>query len=678
MGKWWGARGAAAVIAVGATATGLALWLNSGETTGAHSLEQGAESERRDRAVAKRSFLDPSAATPPATVGTGPYLRFEPDDGQELAFGFSMGSSAAVEMSAFVGQPSATPSGAGRPTALELNASGALNLKFYPMPDGTWTVGATLANARYTLNGQEPNYVADLHNPFSFRMTERGQLSNFEYARGTDPAAAMFLSQLLGSMQIVLPEDPVNRWKTREEDGTGKFVAEYSVSKAPKDSAKNGDDDRWLIQKNKLEYLSMRSSATGFMLPSTRVTTELDEAEGTATLSVDGAWFESLEETVELTQSSANEEIASSDTRLRAWRAARSASVEFPETAEEFAATLRSSKFIVADIERTNPELDRMAEGLDFNGALQKYRELATSGKPGAQELAEDFFVNYLKLQPDASSELIDAMNRQPAGFSDDEQLTLWRLVAESGTPEAQNAVMAAAQDSKARDATRIRALAYASDFEYPTEEFVGHLWNEYQALPGGNTGDINSQVKTMSLFALGLLGYEKKLNDAVKPQIGAHLATSLESATTSWDRAMALRAIGNYGNADMLPSITPYLEDASPEVRAAAYWSLRRIDDPAAAGILMSSLDEEGNFAVRQMALRTLTRMVPTAEGMEWARWELEAISHPEEQVALAQYLGNSLSRYPQNELALRQLLASNPPRAVKQAIYAYIAPKG
>ena len=614
----------------------------------------------------------------PAPQWSGPQLRFEPEDGQEWALGFSLATTANIEIAAFMAAvPGTTQPRSTERTKIDQRASGALNLKFYPAGQGLWTVAATVANSRYTLNGEDPSYAADLENPFSFRMTERGVVSGFEHARGTDPAAALFLSQLVQSMQVVLPDERVRQWRAEEQDASGRYLAEYFVEGENPD-APQGAPTEWVVRKDKLEYLSNRAAASGLMPRLGRSVVKLQDDDGTAVVSARGAWIRSLDQSVELAQTANDELLATSNTTLSAWPVDRTASVAFPTDAAQFAATLKSAKFLLADIQRTDPRLDRMAEKLDLNGALNTYRQLLHSGTPGATEAAERFLVNYLKLKPEASAELIEQMNRESAAFGGDEDLTLWRLLAKAGTPDAQNAVMAAAQNPDNREATRIRALAYVSDFAYPTDDLVGHLWNEYQRQPPGNTGELGSEVRTMSLFALGILGHDDKLNDAVKPLIRERLVSSLNNAANPWDRAMALRAIGNYGNADVLDDVAPFLTDPNPDVRSAAYWSLRRVDDSAAAEMLMTAFDEEGDANVRSTALRTLTQMVPTAGGMEWAKWELTAVTDSAEQIALAQYLGNALPKYPQNAIALRQLLETNPPTAVKRAIYAYIAPRG
>lgn len=604
-----------------------------------------------------------------------PEVRFSPRDGETAAYRFSVRADAQIDFSAFLpaGAGAAAAGAAGKLQAVRLAATGELNLKYYRAGDGVWEVAATVVNLAYEINGERPAYAGDLGNPFAFRMTERGQLSDLRFARGSETAATGFLQAVLRSLQIVLPERPAQQWRSEEEDMTGQYAATYEIV-----AERAGPPAEWDIRKRKLEYTTTRAAGLGLSPVLSQATTAVEGAVENAVVARGGAWFASLEGAEQVTQTAAGRMVTSTTMTFSASPVAVDPSLAFPGNFADFQATLQSGRFILAHLQQTDPALDEMGEGLDVEGALTKYQELGSGGNAEAKEGAKRFLVNYLRQHPAAAAELIATLNGGDAGGLDDAtQLVVWLLIAKAGLPEIQQAMIAAAENPDYTEKTRIRALAYLSDLEYPTDDLVARLWKHYQDAPSGKRDDVEGELRTMSILSLGVLGSREKLNDAVKAGIGEKLVEGLGGADNPWDQQMALRGIGNYGNAEVLGAVEPYLTDADPGVRGAAYWALRRMDDAQAVGILMRSYKQENDPNVRQEALRTLAVMQPTKDGMEWARWELGATSDPAEQAALAQVLGKSLRQYPANELALRAALAKDPPREVKQTIYLYVAPK-
>jgi len=181
---------------------------------------------------------------------------------------------------------------------------------------------------------------------------------------------------------------------------------------------------------------------------------------------------------------------------------------------------------------------------------------------------------------------------------------------------------------------------------------------------------------KTMSLYAIGSLGHQEKLNEELKPEIGKQLVANLKNTDDPKEQSLTLTAISNYGGADVLDEIAPYFTAEDSGVRASAYDALRRMDDPAAIAVLAQHYATEKSPKVRQAALQTLVRMPPTAEGIEWARKEALVVDFREGQEALVKVLGENLKEYPENEAVLRELLKQNPSNRVKQEIYEYVVP--
>jgi hypothetical protein len=64
--------------------------------------------------------------------------------------------------------------------------------------------------------------------------------------------------------------------------------------------------------------------------------------------------------------------------------------------------------------------------------------------------------------------------------------------------------------------------------------------------------------------------------------------------------------------------------------------------------------------------------------ETMAWVREAVLRAKTPGEAVMLVDILGRALARFPENQAALRALLATNPPAGVKSTVYRFIAPSG
>ena len=255
---------------------------------------------------------------------------------------------------------------------------------------------------------------------------------------------------------------------------------------------------------------------------------------------------------------------------LRCWKVGEAPEASFPDTFAAFRAELDSGRYIVKQMYATSPELDRLAEGLDVESALKVYDGLRAAGAVSNSRQADKFLVNYLRKYPDTSFDLVALLAGDPdySRFTQDEHLHLWLLLTEAGHRQAQQATVDAARNPDYGRDTRIRAMLYVSSFAYPDKATVDELWEMYGKGVQGEDEKTNGEVRTMSLLALGVLGDGEKLNDAVKPVIAGRLTEALQGAPDSFDERMALRAVGNSGNPDLLPAVTPYFESAEPLVR--------------------------------------------------------------------------------------------------------------
>ncbi len=621
---------------------------------------------------------EPAPAANPAPKAEAPRLRFGPKNGGTLVFRFESEADTEIDFSFLMpaglpGNKAPQPGQSGTKTPVKLKASGELRLKYYDLKPGIWNVAAVLSDVEYHLNDRKPVYAEALIYPFAFKMKSNGFLSDFQFTKGIPSEAEQFAKNILYTMQTAFPKEPKSEWKTKEVDMTGQYRAEYAIVST--DAAQHTA----VIAKKKQEYLSTRAAQAGLNPSLSMSQTRIEKAQSDITIPLNGSWILTLKQ----------QETVSSVAGGKEWsRAAGSFSVRqlekdisgvFPDKFDDLLTTLKYNPAVKEQYYATDDMFDEIGAKLDINAALEMYKDLRAKHPENAGRYAEKFFVNYLRQHPQACFDLVGIMDKDPKRERLDQstQLILWRLITQAGHTEAQRAVLEAVLNPGFSDLTHIRALAYVHDFDHP-ESFVSDaLWQFYKDLGDAPESQTEQELKTMTIYALGSLGSEDKLNETIKPQISSRLVENLYHTDKPEEQAVTLAALGNYGGEEVLDAVEPYFSSENEEVRSSAFDSLRRMKDPKAAETLAKHFETESSPKVRSVALRTLKSMPPTSEGVTWANKTVRVTESPEEQELLVGVIGENLKDHPDNEKTLRELLKKNPDNRVKREIYKYIVPQ-
>jgi hypothetical protein len=636
---------------------------------------QAAKTEQKTQAAKPP---EPAPAKP-APKAEAPRLRFGPKNGETLAFRFNTEADTEIDFSFLTpaGMPGnkttqPPPGQGGEKTPVKMKASGELRLKYYDLEPGIWNVAAALSDVEYHLNDRKPIYAESLIYPFVFKMKSDGFLSDFQFTKGIPSEAEQFVKNILYTMQTAFPKEPKSEWKMRENDMTGQYRAEYALVST--DAAQNTA----VIGKRKQEYLSTRTAQSGLNPSLSMSQTRIEKTQTDITIPLRGAWILTLEQQETVSSVAGGKEWSRSTGSFSVRRTEKDVSGTFPEKFDDLLAKLKYNPAVKAQYYATDDMFDEIGSKLDINGALEMYKQLKEKHPENAGRYAEKFFVNYLRQHPQACFDLVDIMDKDPKRERLDQstQLILWRLITQAGHKEAQQAVIEAVTDRKFSDLTHIRALAYIHDFEHP-ESFVSDaLWQFYKDLPAGSQEQTQQELKTMTLYALGSLGAEDKLNETIKPEISTRLVENLYNTKDTQEQATTLAALGNYGGEDVIDALEPYFSSEDERVRGAAFDALRRMEDPKASETLAKHFETESSPKVRVAALRTLKSMPPTSEGVAWANKTVAVTEEPEEQELLVTVIGENLKEHPENEKTLRELLKKNPDNRVKREIYKYIVP--
>ena len=583
-------------------------------------------------------------------------LRFAPQDGSLLAFQFQVDTTLESDVEDVLSHFT----GLGAPSSglrtFEIHGAGQLYVKYFAADPGNWNVAARIVGATYNVNGTAPNFAPELEYPFSFHMNDRGAIRDIAFVQGVSEDARGVIKSLLLTMAVPLPPSTKSAWVGTGQDDTGEYLARYRVENTPA-------ADEWSVVRRKMKYLPRSATLD--------ITTKIQEAETRATIDRDASWVTTVTHRQSVTQSSDGRPVTGGSSRMSATRIPALAEPKFPATFAKAEADRKSEQWALAHTYRTVPALTAQARGLDFSGALSAFGRMRAE-RPND---ANAFLLNYLRLHPEAAEQLAKRLSGGRDDFDADTKNALWSLIARSGHKEAQAAIMNTVLDDQNPSDTRIRALAYVSDFEYPTDAVVEELWDQYE-LPVEEPQSTAGQIKTMSLFALGALGAGSHLDPEAKESIGQELSSALNGSDTAWDERMALRAIGNFGGAELLDDVADRFESPDPAIRAAAFMALRKMTDPRAQSVFIAAFEREPSPEVRASALASLVDMPLRAPTIDWARVALFEETGEAAQVGFVRVLGETIRRYPDNGRVLREYLATRPSMTVKRAIYDYIAP--
>lgn len=608
---------------------------------------------------------------------SGVRLLFSPTNGQVVVWRFEVHSRAEIDFTFMQpkltgGSASTPPPGMDSRVPVSSAASGDLYLKYYLREPGVWNVAGLIQNLDFRINGEKLPFVAAIGEPFVFTMDSQGRFQDFRFVRGLPDQASGFVKNTLLSMQIVLPKEEQRVWSTVETDLTGRYRANYHIRKLV------AKDNVVVIGKEKQAYLGLNSNFTGAQSAIASSTARVVQTDGTMTMPLKGPWLTSMDckEKITLVAGAYEWSKVSIETTLAMVN--KNTAGLFPEKFGQFAARLETDHYLQAKYYATDPNLDQMGVGLNVDGAVSLFLKITQSSESNSQRFAEKFMVNYLRQHPGACAELIALMNQDSHRERVDEntQLIFWRLLTKAGHPEAQEAVVRAIADSSQAEVTRIRALTAIHNFEYPQPFLVDDLYRHYQKGGSAMAGAQTEQTQGMVLLAIGSLGYGEKLNEETQAKVGKLLVDHLGTTKTIAKQVEALMAIGNYGGKEMVPKIEPFLSSADPLVRATAFTSMRRMDDPGVMHTLIKHYEQETDTRVRAAALKTLAEFTPTPEGEKWVNRNALTERPSEEQALMVGILGKNRQKNPENGQTLKKMLQNNPDNRVKREIYKYIVP--
>lgn len=587
--------------------------------------------------------------TPPGEAGAPdppwpdpPLLRLEP--GAARAYAVEVHSEGRLGGVGAVG----AAGGAVDSGAFALQVSGVLVLQPYPGEERE--VGARLTDASLTVDGLASPHAPALGAPFSFRVDRQGRFTTLTFAPRLPAEAAAILEQLVRRLQVVLPHARRTTWRTRERDAAGIFRAEYRVDPAAP----------LVVEKRRVEYLPEVAGVAAPDVLASRIRLELwpdlagvRRVEGSERLRLRSDGLQGHE-----TVSFRYEPVAAPAGAL-------------PESPAALARA-RDESSAGADLAAAPPHPADLPDARAVGEALRRFAD--AFGRD--QAAAEALVAAWLRLPgaPGALVGALDAMARDldRAPLDAARRASLWRMLAQAGTPEAEAALLDAAVSPDHSRVTRRQAIGHFGQVTVARPEMVAGLLGVHEAggQPGGDAG-----LGTMALLAAGALGHPDLAASALGRTVADALEQRLARAASVEERAEVLAAMGNAGE-PCLPALRTALADPAPAVRAAAVDGFRRMEGLPGYRALLEHAGAELDGGVRARTAEMLGRLGPEPEAIAWAAAEASRDPDRRVRLALVDLLGAAGERSPEARAALEALRESDD-REVRRRVLRYVPPR-
>lgn len=411
---------------------------------------------------------------------------------------------------------------------------------------------------------------ADLQRAYLARIDTRCHLLATARHREASVLAYDRVLRVLDLLDLPLPTSPQpTAYETRHADTYGTFVVSnrWTPASTPPTS------DRGTIQRRRTRYLETRATDQ----PDLTVT--ISESTGRLTLGP-GPWFAALTQSDTLGAKHGGKTALTSTTRA-------SLTAHAPDPRAFVGQDLSLASYVWG---RPDPAALRAArdplvtDAASADEAWAAYQTLADADWFGAQKRLRA----WLRAHPEGAAQL--AAQLRAGRFSEREAAALCLALAKSGSREAQRALEQLAADASLPENLRTQAATALADLVAPDAHAVETLIHLADRDGGASQQDLVGSAATMSLGTLlGQHSDVAEVADAARSYLEGRLG-----ATDPKGVSEALWAVGNSGDASFLDLLTPLIENADAELRAAAAHALRKMPGQEAGPLLAAHLKTE------------------------------------------------------------------------------------
>jgi len=470
---------------------------------------------------------------------------------------------------------------------LKISESGRLHLYIYSSTPAGWVVGFSWEKVRLQFdNGDSARDATppDLTGREILVFIEKyGRIAQVQVPKDLSVDARNNWRDLLPRWQVVLPQTlNTSRWTRTEEDATGEYVAQYSMSGAafPAD-----------LVKRKTRYLRLSngnaSVAAAYKIQSS-VQIHFDAyprlIAGAEKISFDGV--QALGQTnssgtfsfrlVGSATASPGRSLAQVDLNKfepTPWAGEFSADQNAPPTDDgDFATNLLDLRGLIKNGAYNSPEEIRVAKSI----------------------------INQLQKTPGLADKLLDEL--RAADTTTEMAAALLGILGAAGTPSAQYDLFAVATSDDWSLSYREMALFSFAQTGVPVPEAEGTLEALYQQ--GG-------ELANTALLALAAVGDKVRADPVRFQQINDFVLGVLNTPNLSLnDYVAALDAVSNLGPTEVPPAVAQAVQSDNELIRAKAIGSLSRINTDQSLALVTNAINHDPAADVQVAGIKSLVAL--------------------------------------------------------------------
>jgi HEAT repeat protein len=405
-----------------------------------------------------------------------------------------------------------------------------------------------------------------------------GAATQVHFPREMGDDVRNFLELLATETQLVRPVQPSPQWTATERDGAGAYFAAYEQL---------GPGE---IVKRRMQYLSVDGAAA----PSaSSVNVRIQSSETRFTLDAQGLVGEVTGHEVTSLDAKTGSPELGVEIRLHMDHARSTSAPELAGSLERARPDLETGPIVTQ--RATEDELQarhdaRLTKDVTLPVTLQALREGHADDKTGAR--LESLFRQ-------RASDVRGALAFTRGADPEASKIVLHALGA-AGTPEAQEALCALADDASAPVALRTNALGALVQAKRPTESTISELLRLMDSP--------DSSLRRQATYIAGAAGSNAHDSD---PASASRIEGELLGRYAKCGGPGCLdllAAMGNLATASIVPPVEHALLDPTAEVRASAVRALRKVMDPSADRLISTTMIADRDPNVRAAAVLAAT----------------------------------------------------------------------
>jgi len=473
---------------------------------------------------------------------------------------------------------------------LKITETGRLQLHIYSATIAGWIVGFSWEKVRLLMdNGQSVTDAtpADLAGPEILVFVEKfGRIDQVQVPANLSTDARNNWRDILPKWQVILPQTlNTSRWTRTEEDATGEFVAQYSMSGAsfPAD-----------IAKKKSRYLRL-SSGNASLAATYKIQSSVQIHFDAYPRIIAGAEKISFDGVQALGQTSSAGTFSFSLGSVTASPDRTLAQIDL----SKYEPTPWAAEF--------SPDENASAANYgDFATNLLDLRGVIKNGgynTPDEVRVAQNL-IGQLKQTPGLADKLLDELASPDT--TKDLAAALLGILGAAGTPAAQSDLLAVATSDDWPLADREMALFSYAQTVAPVPEADATLEALYQQ--GG-------ELANTTLLALAVVGDKVRADPARFQPINDFILGVLNTPNLSLNDYLAtLDAISNLGPAQVPAAVVQAAQSDNELVRMKAIGSLTRIKTDQSLALVMNAISNDPSGDVQVAGIKTLVALKNSA----------------------------------------------------------------